>query len=135
VADFIDDQFISGHTLTMPSKRTSIVVMTNEARVLKHLRERAGLSMRDAGELMGYSSSFVSQVENGRANPPQGESLAKFLKTYGIEQRAYSRMVTEFKSEVSDLEILESLLPKLSPEAVKTLKLLAEQFVGTKKAR
>ena len=47
----------------------------------------------------------------------------------------YSRMVTEFKGEVSDLEILENLLPKLSAEAIKTLKLLAEEFAGTKKAK
>jgi transcriptional regulator with XRE-family HTH domain len=68
--------------------------MTNEARVLRLLRERAKLSMREVGDLMGYSSSFVSQVENGRANPPKGEPLKKFLKVYGVEQRGFTRMVT-----------------------------------------
>jgi len=114
----------------MASKRTSYVVMTNEARVLKRLREKAGLSMRQAGDLMGYSSSLVSQVENGRENAPKGERLKKFLEAYGVEQRAYSRMVTEFKEEVSDLEIVEGLLPRLSPEAVRMLRVLAEQLIG-----
>jgi transcriptional regulator with XRE-family HTH domain len=106
--------------------------MTSEAKVLRRLRERAKLSMREAGELMGYSSSFVSQVENGRANPPQGESLRKFLYTYGVEQRAFTRMVTEYKDEVSDLEIVTSLLPRLSPEAIKTLRILAEQLLKSR---
>jgi hypothetical protein len=44
-------------------------------------------------------------------------------------------MVTEFKDEVSDVEIMQGLLPKLSPEAVKTLRILAEQLLSTKKAK
>lgn len=71
--DLIDDQSVLGQNIAMPMKRTSYVVMTHEARVLRRLRERSKLSMREAGDLMGYSSSFVSQVENGRANPPTGE--------------------------------------------------------------
>jgi transcriptional regulator with XRE-family HTH domain len=86
--------------------------MSSEARVLKRLRERVELSMREAAELMGYFASFVSQVENGQANLPTGESLKKFLKVYGVEQRGFTRMVTEFKNEISDLEILEGLATK-----------------------
>lgn len=106
--------------------------MTNEARVLKRLRERAEISMREAGELMGYSASFVSQVENGRANAPTGESLKKFLKVYRVEQRGFTRMVTEFKDEVSDLEVVTSLLPRLSSGSIKTLRILAEQLLRSK---
>lgn len=91
--------------------------------------------MREAGELTEYSASFVSQVENGRANAPTGEPLKKFLKAYGTEQRAFTRMVTEFKDEVSDLEIVEGLLPKLSPDAIKSLRFIAEQLLSTKKAK
>lgn len=120
------------HNSFMASKRTTYVVMTNEARVLKRLREKAGLSMRQAGDLMGYSGSLVSQIENGRENPPKGERLRKFLDAYGVEQRAYTRMITEFKEEVSDLEIVESMLPRLSPEAIKTLRVLAEQLLKTR---
>ena len=116
----------------MPTKRTSYVVMTNEARVLRKLRERTGLSMRQAGEVMGYSSSYASQVENGRENPPKGERLKRFLDAYGVDQRAFTRMVTEYKTDVSDLEIVTSLLPRLSPEAIKTLRILAEQFLRSK---
>ena len=119
----------------MPMKRTSFVDMTTESRVLKRLRERVKLSMRVAAELMGYSASFVSQVENGRANPPTDESLKKFLFTYGTEQKAFTRMMTEFKDEISDLEIMQELLPKLSPEAVKTIRVLAEQLLRIKKAK
>ncbi len=54
------------------SKRTNSIIMSNEARVLRRLREEKGLSMRQAGEIMGVSSSLVSQVENGRENVPKG---------------------------------------------------------------
>ena len=81
---------------------------------------------------MGYSSSYISQVENGRADPPVGEPLKKFLNAYGTEQRAFTRMVTEYKDEVSDLEIVASLLPRLSPEAIKTLRILAEQLLKSR---
>jgi len=44
-------------------------------------------------------------------------------------------MVTEFKEDISDLEIVTSLLPRLSPEAIKTLRVLAEQLLSIKKAK
>ena len=84
---------------------------------------------------MGYFVLFVSQVENGRANPPTGESLKKFLKVYGVEQRGFTRMVTEFKAEISDLEILEGLLPRLAPESVKAVRLFAEQLLSLRKGK
>ena len=84
---------------------------------------------------MGFSSSYVSQVENGRANPLEGEALKKFLFAYGTEQKAFTRMVTEFRVEISDLEIVQGLLTKLSTEAVKTLRVLAEQLLSIKKAK
>lgn len=37
-------------------------------------------------------------------------------------------MVTKFKDEVSDLEMVESMLPRFSPETIKTLRVLAEQL-------
>lgn len=44
-------------------------------------------------------------------------------------------MVTEFIDEVSDLEIVESMLPRLSPETLKTLRVLAEQLLRRDEAK
>ena len=91
--------------------------------------------MRVAGDVMGFSSSYVSQVENCRAIPLEGEALKKLLFAYGTEQKAFTRMMAEFNDEISDLEIIQGLLPKLSPEAVKTLRVLTEQLLSIKKAK
>ena len=48
------------------SNRTDKIIMSNETRVLKQLRTKKGLSMRAAGNLIGRSDSYVSQIENGR---------------------------------------------------------------------
>jgi transcriptional regulator with XRE-family HTH domain len=63
--------------------RTHHIHMTNEARVLKCLRLERGLSMRQAGELLGKSDSYISQIENGRLKPPRGEALELLLSLYG----------------------------------------------------
>ena len=44
-------------------------------------------------------------------------------------------MVTEFKAEISDLEILEGLLPRLAPESVKAVRLFAEQLLSLRKGK
>ncbi|MGZ3724563.1 MAG: helix-turn-helix domain-containing protein [Pseudobdellovibrio sp.] len=70
--------------------RSSRVLMTNEARVLRELRIQAGLSMRKAGELIGVSDSYISHIENGRSDTPTGIKLDKFLLIYGgMKQKSF----------------------------------------------
>ena len=78
------------------SKRTSKVVMTTEAKVLKQLPEKAGLSMQKAGNEVGISSSMVSQIKNDRENFPKPEKLEKFLKAYGVSFKGFYKQVNEF---------------------------------------
>ena len=47
----------------------------------------------------------------------------------------FTHLVTEFRDEISDLEIIQGLLPTLSPEAVKALRVLVEQLLSIKKAK
>ena len=57
--------------------------MSNEARVLKQIRENKGLSMRSAGRLIERSDSFISQIENGQMLIPKAPMLEKILTAYG----------------------------------------------------
>ena len=111
------------------SKRTNQNVMTNEARVLKLLRERRGFSMRQAGELMDISGSLVSQVENGRENIPQGKRLKRFLDTYGIKEAKFKNMAKNWKDEQTELSVIVELLPKLKERDLKTIRSLIEYFI------
>jgi transcriptional regulator with XRE-family HTH domain len=108
--------------------RTSKVIITPEAKVLRALRLKRGYSMRQAGDLVGYSSSLVSQIEHGRENAPKGERLLKFLGVYGIKPKYFAELAKNWKEEATDQDIVLALLPKLKSEHVKLLRSMAEQM-------
>lgn len=110
-------------------KRTSYVFMTNEARALKKLREAKGLSMKKAGQLLGYSDSYISQIENGRENVPIEDRLLKFLDAYDVDIRAFNKMVRELETEMTDLQVIEEILPRLNPLKLKMLRTVTEGFL------
>lgn len=64
-------------------KRTSIRQINEEGLALKELRLSKGLSMRHLGDLIGKSDSYISHLENGRLNFPEGEPLEKILLVFG----------------------------------------------------
>lgn len=111
------------------SRRTKNVIMSNEAKVLRRFREKAGLSMRHAGEAMGISSSLVSQIENGRENIPKGERLQRFLDCYEVGFSTFKKHVKEYSEEQTDKEIVELLLGKVSQKDMKALRVMVEHFV------
>ena len=113
--------------------RTSKVILSSEAKVLKRLRLRHGLSMRKAGDRLGYSDSYVSQIENGRENIPTGERLMKFLNLYGgITEKYFKQLCKEWRDEADDIDILAELVKKLPKEKVATLLTLARQMAEGK---
>lgn len=111
------------------SKRTDKVEITPQGKVLRYLREKHEFSMREAGERMGYSSSYISQIENGRENPPKGVRLQKFLKVYGgISEKYFYQLCREWREESSDLDIVSELLPKLKPDKLRLVRAMVEQL-------
>lgn len=113
--------------------RTSRVIMTPEAKILRKLRQQNGLSMQKAGDLLGYSSTYISQIENGRENVPRGERLDKFLRVYGnITEKYFKQLCKEWKDEADELSILVDLLKRLPITKVRTLLTLAQQMASGK---
>lgn len=113
--------------------RSARVVMTPEANTLKRLRLRHNLSMRAAGAILGYSDSYISQIENGRENLPTGEKLEKFLNLYGgITEKYFKQLCKEWREEIDDTDLLVALSKKLPKEKVKTLLTLAQQMAEGK---
>ena len=85
--------------------------------------------MREAGARVGVSDSYISLIENGRADPPRGQSLAKFLKVYGgISEKYFFELVRNYRSEETDAEAVTRLLDKLKPKHLRLLRLMAEEF-------
>lgn len=100
---------------------------------MRDLRLKRGLSMRAAGQLMGYSNSYISQVENGRVDPPKAENLSKFLNACEIRANYFSKLVSDWRNEVHDADIIRELLPKLNDQQIKMLRVMAEQFAESEK--
>lgn len=112
------------------SKRTETVKPTVEGKVLKLLRQKHGLSMRQAGEAMNLSDSMISQVENGRADPPRGVKLDKWLKTYGgIGQKYFYEQCRNYSVEHTDEDFIRENLSKLSKDKQKMLKAMVETLL------
>ena len=97
--------------------------------VLKFLRERSGYSMRSAGTELGYSSSYISHIENGRENPPQGEKLSRFLSAYSSNIKEFEKLKKSISHDDSE-EVIKALLPKLKPEKKKIVRHIIEQLVN-----
>lgn len=54
------------------------------AKLLKYYRENAGLTVREAGKLLGKSHQTVSAWENERGQP-DADMFLKLCKIYGVE--------------------------------------------------
>lgn len=111
------------------SGRSQKIILTTEGKVLRELRLKHSLSMRAAGERLGFSDSYISQIENGRADPPKGESLIKFLELYGnITPKYFGELCRNWTTKKTDVDHVQDLLPKLKPDQLKLLRAMAEQM-------
>lgn len=114
------------------SKRTSQVIISPEGRILKKLREKNGLSMRAVASKLGLSDSYISQIENGRANCPKGESLDKLLKIYGgIGQKYFFELCRDWEKESTDEDFIRDNLSKLSKDNLMLIKAMMTTMLAS----
>lgn len=117
-----------------PSKRTDRVIMTDEARVLRELRMERDLSMRGLGASMGKSDSYVSQVENGRMDPPKDEALERYLAAIGgINSKSFYERVRRYRTDRSrtDRDELLEVAKRATEVQVRQILLLAKTILAT----
>lgn len=108
--------------MTSGGKRSSRIVMTNEARVLHELRLHHGLSMRRAGELIGLSDSYIAHVETGRIDPPRGLKLERLLAIYGgIKQKTFYERVRNYSERITPKHELKELVERMSDSKIEIL--------------
>ena len=98
-------------------KRCRYVILTTEAKVLAHLRQRKGLSQRKLGEKLEKSGSWVAQIESGRADFPEGEMLNKYLEVLGpITVKSYREYVRNYRNKTTEKDRLEEAIGRLSED-------------------
>lgn len=103
-------------------RRSSRLIMTNEARVLKELRLSHGLSMRKAGELIGVSDSYIAHIETGRMDPPKGTKLDLLLSINGgIKQKTFYEYVRNYNRTVTPRDELKELIHRASKDQIQMI--------------
>jgi transcriptional regulator with XRE-family HTH domain len=115
------------------SKRTNKVIVSPEGRVLKGLREKHGLSMKQAGKALGVSDSYISQIENGRADCPKGERLKPYLELYGkIGAKYFYELCRHWEKESTDEDFIKDNVGKLSKDNQRLIKAMMETMLAKK---
>lgn len=96
-------------------RRSSRIIMTNEARVLRDLRVASKLSMKRAGELLGKSDSYIAHIETGRMDAPKGPKLDLLLMIYGgLKQKSFYERVRKYQQTMTQKDELLSLIETAS---------------------
>lgn len=105
--------------------------MTNEARVLRELRIQSGLSMRQAGDLLNRSDSYIAHLETGRMDIPNGEKLDRLLAIYGgIKQKSFFERVRKYAHHLTPKEELFELADRLPKEQIHALLAIAKSLLS-----
>ena len=112
-------------------QRSKKIIMTDEARVLKRLREERRLSLRDVGQRLGKSHATIAHIEGGRMNAPEWDRLMELLTVYGIsDYKVFYDRVRHFSERRTPQDELRDLVMQLAPDritiALEILKQVAE---------
>lgn len=89
--------------------------------------------MLDVARELKISDSYVSQIENGRANPPKDEMLDKFLALYGgVKKKYFQEMCREWEQVSTDADFIRDNIEKLSVDNQKLIKAMIETMLSKK---
>ncbi len=109
-------------------RRSDTKKLTKDALVLKYMRESRKLSMRRAAALIGVSEPQINHAENGRKDLTPDFTL-KLVTGYGYSYQDFLDYVTS-KKEAPESVLAEciSILKRLHPEKIKTVKAILDSF-------
>lgn len=107
-------------------KRSNRVIMTNEARVLKEVREerkqkldRHSYSLRAVAKRLRKTDAWLSQIENGRADVPEDHRLDALLSVYGLKRKSFYERVRLYREKVTPRSELNELIKRMDNEKIK----------------
>jgi transcriptional regulator with XRE-family HTH domain len=110
-------------------KRSDRIVMTDEARVLKLLRQEAKLSMRKAGNAVGVSDTYIAHLEHGRIDVPTDNKLNRLLKVYRVRKGTFDERVRNYSLVQQPQDQLQELILRMREGEIKTLLAVAQSII------
>ena len=88
--------------------------MNNFGKALKESRRQRGLTLRSLGEKIGKPISYISDIEQGRKQPPSETVVALFESALGIEVGTLVRLAKEVKAFPKKVVEQARVRPRLS---------------------
>lgn len=102
-------------------------------KILRELRERSGLTLRQVEQATQISNSYLSQLETGKINTPSAQSLYVLSKLYAVDVETLlieAGMVKPLHIEPAIMKpSIESRVEKLE-EKPKALEIIYMPFNG-----
>ncbi len=108
-------------------ERSQKLIMTDEARVLRLLRQERGLTLRQVSAAIGMSHTYIAHIEAGRMAVPGKAILMKMLGVYGIDDyKVFYDKVRNFKDHMTPRQQLLELIEHLNDERIDFLLKMAK---------
>lgn len=108
-------------------RRTSEVRLTNEARILRAIREERGLSIRQVAKELGYSETYLRHIEKGRLDIPSELFTRKLLAVYDVTLRQFKKR-TSGNLEIDKRKECLDLVNRLDDHSLDIVWKILQQF-------
>jgi transcriptional regulator with XRE-family HTH domain len=121
-------EFASVATMPLMAGRPISTPPSRDVR-LREWRTRRGLTQSQLADKVGWTSAYVSRLENGERRL-KIDQIVKLAKALGIEP---AQLMVANQMPADDLDALISLAKKMRPEDRRRLIRIAESFIETDK--
>lgn len=100
-------------------------------KILRDLRDRSGLTLRQVEEATGISNAYLSQLETGKIKHPSAQSLYTLAKLYStnIEDLLIAAGMIKDEERVIPVQLKESIEERLEKLEKKVNEIWAKNIV------
>lgn len=112
-------------------RRTSEIIQTNEARLMRQIRISSNLSIREVGRRLNCSETYLRHIETGRLDFPKEDKLREILFIYGISLRQFKKRAKKEIKASAKTQIMD-ILTTISEEELKVVLKVIKGLKGVK---
>lgn len=110
-------------------RKSSEVITTRESQLLREIRLKIGISIREVARRLEKSESYLRHIETGRMNVPSDNELERILTVYKVSLHQFKIRLKTFEPKVKLEECVE-LLKKLDESELENCKKYLELLLS-----
>jgi transcriptional regulator with XRE-family HTH domain len=99
-------------------------------KLLKLFRKKQEKTMSEVAEVCGYSTSYISDIEHGRRNPPEMSKVKKIEKFLKVDNNSLSEAATREMNIPKEARRIFSRRPNLNFALLRASENLTEEEVN-----